>query len=74
MCLLPWCSTRARTVFTSSDLISSLWVTNNRINAGDDSVAFNADDGNRPGSGDPNYTYATAVCGAREVGTDHRCT
>lgn len=35
-----------------------LWVQGNRINAGDDSIAFNADDGNRPGSGDPNYDYA----------------
>lgn len=34
---------------------SFLWVQNNRVNAGDDSIALNADDGNRPGSGDPNY-------------------
>jgi len=29
----------------------------NRINAGDDSIAFNADDGNITGSGDPNSSY-----------------
>jgi hypothetical protein len=34
---------------------SFLWIQNNRVNAGDDSIALNADDGNRPGSGDPNY-------------------
>ena len=35
---------------------------NNRISAGDDSIAENADDGNRTGSGDPNASYVqTAV-------------
>ena len=34
---------------------SFLWIQNNRVNAGDDSIALNADDGNRTGSGDPNY-------------------
>lgn len=34
---------------------SVLWIQNNRVNAGDDSIALNADDGNRTGSGDPNY-------------------
>jgi hypothetical protein len=35
---------------------SFLWIQNNRVNAGDDSIALNADDGNRTGSRDPNYT------------------
>ena len=34
---------------------SFLWIQNNRVNAGDDSIALNADDGNRTDSGDPNY-------------------
>ena len=38
------------------------WTQNNRINAGDDSIANNADDGNRTGSGDSNASYVqTAV-------------
>jgi hypothetical protein len=34
-----------------------IWVTNNRIASGDDALAFDPDDGNRTGSGDPNFTY-----------------
>ena len=37
------------------------WTQNNRINAGDDSIADNADDGNRTGSGDANATYVQAA-------------
>lgn len=35
-----------------------LTVNGNRVNAGDDSIAFNAEDGNEPGSGDPNGPMA----------------
>jgi hypothetical protein len=37
---------------------SFLWVQNNHITAGDDSIALNADDGNRAGSGAPNISCA----------------
>ena len=37
------------------------WIQNNRINAGDDSIALNADDGNRTGSGDANASYVQAA-------------
>lgn len=37
------------------------WIQNNRINAGDDSIALNADDGNRTGSGDGNASYVQAA-------------
>ena len=35
-----------------------IYVNNNHLNAGDDSIALNADDGNNPAAGDPNGTYA----------------
>lgn len=34
-----------------------IFANGNRINAGDDSIAYNADDGQIPGSGDANATY-----------------
>ena len=37
-----------------------IWNQNNRLTCGDDSIAYNSDDGFRPGSGDPNQTYGPA--------------
>lgn len=36
-----------------------LWIDTNRLQCGDDSIALNADDGNRPGSGDSNSPYGS---------------
>jgi hypothetical protein len=38
-----------------------IFATGNRINAGDDSISYCADDGNVPGSGDPNGPYIKPV-------------